>query len=173
MSDNSMNAFVSSEAEAEIAAVDKQNVTVKPRAKAPAKPASVKERRIDSVKQVRARDELLTDFGKKTLVDRYLLPDESYQDMFSRVSEAYADDTAHAQRLYDYMSQLWFMPATPVLSNGGADRGLPISCFLNAVDDSLDSIVGAWTENVWLASNGGGIGTYSVSYTHLTLPTKA
>ena len=140
-----------------MAAVEKQNVTVKPRAKVA---GAVKERQIDSVKQVRARDELLTDFGKKTLVDRYLLPEESYQDMFSRVSEAYADDTAHAQRLYDYMSKLWFMPATPVLSNGGAERGLPISCFLNAVDDSLDSIVDAWTENVWLASNGGGIGTY-------------
>ena len=152
-----MNAFVAPETEAEMAAIETQNVTVKPRAKAP---VTVKERHIDSVKQVRARDALLTDFGKKTLVDRYLLPDESYQDMFARVSEAYADDTAHAQRLYDYMSQLWFMPATPVLSNGGADRGLPISCFLNAVDDSLDSIVGAWTENVWLASNGGGIGTY-------------
>ena len=113
-----------------------------------------------SVKKDRSRDALLTDFGKKTLVDRYLLPDETYQDMFARVSEAYADDAAHAQRLYDYMSQLWFMPATPVLSNGGAERGLPISCFLNAVDDSLDSIVHAWNENVWLASNGGGIGTY-------------
>lgn len=157
MSENSMNAFVASETEAEMAAVEKQNVTVKPRAKVS---GAVKERQIDSVKQVRARDELLTDFGKKTLVDRYLLPEESYQDMFSRVSEAYADDTAHAQRLYDYMSKLWFMPATPVLSNGGAERGLPISCFLNAVDDSLDSIVDAWTENVWLASNGGGIGTY-------------
>jgi len=155
-----MNAFVSSETEAEMSAIDKQNVTIKPRAKAPVAPTPVKERRIDSVKQNRSRDELLTDFGKKTLVDRYLLPEESYQDMFARVSEAYADDTAHAQRLYDYMSRLWFMPATPVLSNGGADRGLPISCFLNAVDDSLDSIVGAWTENVWLASNGGGIGTY-------------
>ena len=152
-----MNAFVASETEDEMAAVEKQNVTVKPRAKVS---GAVKERQIDSVKQVRARDELLTDFGKKTLVDRYLLPEESYQDMFSRVSEAYADDTAHAQRLYDYMSKLWFMPATPVLSNGGAERGLPISCFLNAVDDSLDSIVDAWTENVWLASNGGGIGTY-------------
>jgi len=157
MSENSMNAFVAPETEAEMAAVEKQNVTVKPRAKVS---GAVKERQIDSVKQVRARDELLTDFGKKTLVDRYLLPEESYQDMFSRVSEAYADDTAHAQRLYDYMSKLWFMPATPVLSNGGAERGLPISCFLNAVDDSLDSIVDAWTENVWLASNGGGIGTY-------------
>jgi len=107
-----------------------------------------------------SRDALLTDFGKKTLEDRYLLPGESYQDMFARVSKAFADDQAHAQRLYDYMSKLWFMPATPVLSNGGADRGLPISCFLNQVGDSLDDIVGTWTENVWLASNGGGIGTY-------------
>ena len=108
----------------------------------------------------RSRDALLTDFGKKTLEDRYLLPGESYQDMFARVATAYADDADHAQRLYDYISRLWFMPATPVLSNGGADRGLPISCFLNSVGDSLEDIVGTWNENVWLASNGGGIGTY-------------
>src|SRR3954470_1710638 len=108
----------------------------------------------------RSRDALLTDFGKTTLEDRYLLPGESYQDMFARVSTAFADDADHAQRVYDYMSQLWFMPSTPVLSNGGAERGLPISCFLNAVDDSLDGILGVWNENVWLAANGGGIGTY-------------
>jgi ribonucleoside-diphosphate reductase alpha chain len=108
----------------------------------------------------RTRDDLLTVFGKATLSDRYLLPGESFQDMFARVSCAFADDVAHAQRLYDAMSRLWFMPATPVLSNGGADRGLPISCFLNAVPDSLDGIVTTWNENVWLASNGGGIGTY-------------
>jgi ribonucleoside-diphosphate reductase alpha chain len=108
----------------------------------------------------RSRDELLTDFGKTTLEDRYLLPGESYQDMFARVATAYCDDADHAQRIYDYMSRLWFMPATPVLSNGGAERGLPISCFLNAVSDSLDGIVGVWNENVWLAANGGGIGTY-------------
>ncbi len=107
-----------------------------------------------------ARDALLTEFGKTTLKDRYLLPGESYQDMFARVATAYADDAEHAQRVYDYMSRLWFMPATPVLSNGGAERGLPISCFLNAVGDSLEDIVGAWNENVWLAANGGGIGTY-------------
>ncbi|MEM7004456.1 MAG: ribonucleoside-diphosphate reductase subunit alpha [Pseudomonadota bacterium] len=107
-----------------------------------------------------ARDANLTEFGKKTLEDRYLLPGETFQGMFARVSAAFADDLDHAQRLYDYMSKLWFMPATPVLSNGGADRGLPISCFLNQVGDSLDDIVGTWTENVWLASNGGGIGTY-------------
>ncbi|MFM8754919.1 MAG: ribonucleoside-diphosphate reductase subunit alpha [Phenylobacterium sp.] len=108
----------------------------------------------------RSRDALLTDFGKTTLEDRYLLPGESYQDMFARVATAYADDAEHAQRVYDYISRLWFMPATPVLSNGGADRGLPISCFLNAVNDSLDGIQGVWNENVALASNGGGIGTY-------------
>jgi ribonucleoside-diphosphate reductase alpha chain len=108
----------------------------------------------------RSRDALLTTFGKLTLSDRYLLDGESFQDMFARVSCAFADDVAHAQRLYDAMSRLWFMPATPVLSNGGTTRGLPISCFLNSVSDSLDGIVGTWNENVWLASNGGGIGTY-------------
>jgi ribonucleoside-diphosphate reductase alpha chain len=107
-----------------------------------------------------SRDALLTDFGKDTLRDRYLLPGESYQDMFVRVASAYADDQAHAQRVYDYISKLWFMPATPVLSNGGTGRGLPISCYLNSVDDSLEGIVNTWNENVWLASKGGGIGTY-------------
>ena len=115
---------------------------------------------VESIRIDRSRDALLTEFGKRTLEDRYLLPGESYQDMFARVATAYADDAEHAQRLYDYISNLWFMPATPVLSNGGAERGLPISCFLNSVGDSLDDIVGTWTENVWLASNGGGIGTY-------------
>ena len=90
MSENSMNEFATAAAQDDISAIEAQNVTL--RAKAPAKPAIVKERRIDAVKQVRARDELLTDFGKKTLVDRYLLPEESYQDMFARVSVAYADD---------------------------------------------------------------------------------
>ena len=107
-----------------------------------------------------ARDALLTDFGKDTLDDRYLLPGERYQDLFARVADAYADDQDHAQRLYDYVSKLWFMPATPVLSNGGTGRGLPISCYLNSVSDSLEGIVGTWNENVWLASRGGGIGTY-------------
>ncbi|MEM1192032.1 MAG: ribonucleoside-diphosphate reductase subunit alpha [Pseudomonadota bacterium] len=106
------------------------------------------------------RDALLTDFGKTTMEDRYLLEGESFQDMFARVARTYADDADHAQRIYDYISRLWFMPATPVLSNGGAKRGLPISCFLNGVSDSLDGIVGTWNENVALASNGGGIGTY-------------
>ncbi len=107
-----------------------------------------------------SRDSLLTDFGKATLTDRYLLPGEKFQDMFLRVTKQYSDNYEHAKRIYDYMSKLWFMPATPILSNGGAERGLPISCFLNSVQDSLEGILSKWGENVWLASNGGGIGTY-------------
>jgi len=107
------------------------------------------------------RNNLLTDFGRATLADRYIMPgEESFQDIFARVAMYYADDSAHAQRMYDYISKLWFMPATPVLSNGGTDRGLPISCFLNEANDSLDGIVGLWNENVWLAAKGGGIGSY-------------
>ncbi len=107
-----------------------------------------------------SRDAKLTDFGKATLADRYLLPGESYQDLFARVARAYGDDEAHAQRIYEYISKLWFMPATPILSNGGTNRGLPISCFLNETEDSLEGIVDLWNENVWLASRGGGIGSY-------------
>ncbi|NNC47728.1 MAG: ribonucleoside-diphosphate reductase subunit alpha [Sphingomonas sp.] len=119
----------------------------------------VNARRFD-IKTDESRDDLLTEFGKETLRDRYLLPGENPQDLFARVADAYADDQAHAQRIYDYISKLWFMPATPVLSNGGTGRGLPISCYLNSVDDSLNGIVNTWNENVWLASKGGGIGTY-------------
>jgi ribonucleoside-diphosphate reductase alpha chain len=108
----------------------------------------------------RSRDALLTEFGRATLTDRYLMPGEEFQDLFGRVASQYGDDQAHAQRIYDYMSKLWFMPATPVLSNGGTNRGLPISCFLNEASDSLDGILGLWNENVWLASKGGGIGSY-------------
>ncbi|HYE50892.1 MAG TPA: ribonucleoside-diphosphate reductase subunit alpha [Azospirillaceae bacterium] len=107
-----------------------------------------------------SRDELLTEFGKATLSDRYLMPGEGYQDLFARVASYYADDAAHAQRMYDYISRLWFMPATPVLSNGGTSRGLPISCFLNECNDTLNGIVDLWNENVWLAALGGGIGSY-------------
>src|SRR3954471_15706403 len=89
------------------------------------------------VKTDAGRDALLTEFGRETLNDRYLLPGENYQDLFARVAAAYSDDAEHAQRVYDYISRLWFMPATPVLSNGGTGRGLPISCYLNSVDDSL------------------------------------
>ncbi len=138
--------------------VDSANETVA-EGKAVSDSHTIDTRRFDVVTDP-SRDALLTEFGKETLEDRYLLPGESYQDLFARVAAAYADDQAHAQRLYDAISKLWFMPATPVLSNGGTGRGLPISCYLNSVDDSLEGIVNTWNENVWLASRGGGIGTY-------------
>ncbi len=112
------------------------------------------------IKIDRAKDSNLTDFGRATLTDRYLGPNESYQDLFARVASTYADDNLHAQRLYNYISNLWFMPATPILSNGGTKRGLPISCFLNEASDSLGGILDLWSENVWLAAKGGGIGSY-------------
>ena len=112
------------------------------------------------VKKNTDKDSLLTDFGKATLRDRYLLPDEDYQGMFARVASYFSDDAEHAQRLYNHMSKHWFMPSTPILSNGGTNRGLPISCFLNEANDSLHGILELWNENVWLASKGGGIGSY-------------
>ena len=112
------------------------------------------------IKIDRSKDEKLTNFGKATLSDRYLGPNESYQDLFARVASTYADNNLHAQRLYNYISNLWFMPATPILSNGGTKRGLPISCFLNEASDSLSGILDLWSENVWLAAKGGGIGSY-------------
>ncbi len=161
----------------DVATIIDSDSKAKPAAATPASPEAVpaspeaapKKRGIDSMEITpqlypievdHSRDALLTDFGKDTLTDRYLLPGESYQDLFVRVASAYADDQPHAQRIYDYISKLWFMPSTPVLSNGGTGRGLPISCYLNSVDDSLEGIVNTWNENVWLAARGGGIGTY-------------
>ncbi|MES2214895.1 MAG: ribonucleoside-diphosphate reductase subunit alpha [Pseudomonadota bacterium] len=121
---------------------------------------SQKQNRKYHINTDQSRDDLLTPFGKAVLKDRYLLEGENFQKLFARVASHYADDEAHAQRLYDYISKLWFMPATPVLSNGGTDRGMPISCFLNETSDSLKGIMDLWTENMWLASRGGGIGSY-------------
>tara|TARA_R100001443_G_scaffold950_2_gene3691 strand:+ start:5698 stop:7467 length:1770 start_codon:yes stop_codon:yes gene_type:complete len=105
------------------------------------------------------RDNYLSEFSIKTLEDRYLVGDEkSPQDAFARAAKTFADDDDHAQRLYDYASKLWFMFSTPVLSNGGTSRGLPISCFLNYVDDSREGITDHYTENAFLSSVGGGVG---------------
>lgn len=103
----------------------------------------------------------LTDFGIATLADRYYWADEKTpDDLFRRVAAAYGSNPEHITRMYEYMANLWFMPATPILSNGGTDRGLPISCFLNSVPDSMEGIRGIWNENVELSKNGGGLGTY-------------
>jgi ribonucleoside-diphosphate reductase alpha chain len=107
-----------------------------------------------------SRDSLMTDFGKVTTNDRYHFEGENDQQMFARCALAGSDNLEHAQRLYDYFSQHWAMPATPILSNFGTGRGLPISCFLNEVSDTLTGIYGTYTENCHLASHGGGIGSY-------------
>ena len=108
-----------------------------------------------------SRDDLLTDFGKTTLKDRYLLPEEtSPQEGFMRAAKAFSDSEEMAQRIYNYASKLWFMFATPILTNGGTNRGMPISCFLNYVPDSRKGLTNHYTENAWLASVGGGIGGY-------------
>ena len=105
------------------------------------------------------RDKYLSEFSHKTLQDRYLIDGEtSPQDAFARAAKAFSDNEAHAQRLYDYASKLWFMFSTPILSNGGTTRGLPISCFLNYVEDSRTGITNHYTENAFLSSVGGGVG---------------
>lgn len=108
-----------------------------------------------------SRDKLLSEFSFKTLKDRYLIEGEkSPQEAFARAAQAFATDEAHAQRIYNYASNLWFMFSTPILSNGGTKRGLPISCFLNYVEDSRGGITDHYTENAYLSSVGGGIGGY-------------
>ncbi len=140
-------------------AAKRESLTPSQKTQRPSQPPVLK--LVRKVEVDRDRDALLTDFGKTTLEDRYLLAGESYQDMFARVATAFADDAEHAQRIYDYISKLWFMPSTPVLSNGGADAR-PADLLLPEFGRRL-----AWkassapgTRTCALASNGGGIGTY-------------
>lgn len=108
-----------------------------------------------------ARDSYFDAFTLQTFKDRYLVGEEkSPQQAFARACAAFADNAAHAQRLYDYVSKGWFMFATPLLSNGGTARGLPISCFLTFAEDSLSSITDHYTEITFLSAKGGGIGGY-------------
>lgn len=103
----------------------------------------------------------LTDFGLATLADRYYYRDEQTpEELFNRVASTYGSNPDHSARIESYLNKLWFMPATPILSNGGTERGLPISCFLNVVEDSMEGIKDAWIENIELSKNGGGLGTY-------------
>lgn len=107
------------------------------------------------------RDTLLSAHAVETLKDRYMVQGEtSPQQAFGRAAAAFADDEAHAQRIYDYVSKGWFMFATPLLSNGGTNRGLPISCYLNFMADSRDGINQHYEETAWLSSLGGGVGGY-------------
>ena len=113
-----------------------------------------------------SKDSKLDKFSVDTLKDRYFWADEeSPQEAFARAAVFAATfkgniDFNLAQRLYNYASDHWFMFSTPILSNGGTTRGLPISCFLNYVPDSRRGLSDHYDENVWLASSGGGIGGY-------------
>lgn len=107
------------------------------------------------------RDDRLTRHARETLQDRYLFGDEkSPQEAFARAAAAFADDADHANRIYDYVTRGWFMFATPLLSNGGTTRGLPISCYLNYMPDSREGILDHYAETSWLSSLGGGVGGY-------------
>tara|TARA_R100001530_G_scaffold5064_1_gene6464 strand:+ start:242 stop:2074 length:1833 start_codon:yes stop_codon:yes gene_type:complete len=112
------------------------------------------------------KEEVLNTFTKETLKDRYLWEGETHaQQAFARSSIFGATYQGHtdfnlAQRLYEYSSNSWFGFSTPILSNGGTSRGLPISCFLNYVPDSRDGLSAHYDENIWLASGGGGIGGF-------------
>ena len=111
-------------------------------------------------------DKKLSEFSLETLKDRYFWKDETHaQEAYARASvfgATYKGITDYdlAQRLYDYANNNWFMFSTPILSNGGTSRGLPISCFLNFVPDSRRGLSDHYDENIWLASAGGGIGGY-------------
>jgi ribonucleoside-diphosphate reductase alpha chain len=106
-----------------------------------------------------SKDVLLSDAGLRILKDRYLTDEEtSPQEAFYRVSKTFSDNSEMAERIYKYASNLWFMFSTPILTNGGTKRGMPISCFLNYVPDSRIGLTEHYTENAWLATVGGGIG---------------
>jgi len=112
------------------------------------------------------KEKKLDKFSIDTLKDRYFWEKETHaQEAFARASvfsSTYRGETNYemAQRLYNYSSDCWFMFSTPILSNGGTTRGLPISCFLNYVPDSRGGLSSHYDENIWLASSGGGIGGY-------------
>ena len=101
----------------------------------------------------------LTPLGEAMLRERYFLPHEKNGiTMLRRVATAYGTDKRHSDRMFEYMKQNFFMPATPILANAGRKNGLPISCFLSRIYDNLDSIIGGFSESAWLAARGGGIG---------------
>lgn len=119
-----------------------------------------------SIRTTREHEHLMTYFGLENLRDRYFLRDgegnivENLQMFYTRVATGLArGDAGLAQRLYEYMAKAWYVPATPTMMNIGTKKGLPISCFLNTVPDTLEGIFDVYRENAFLAKYGGGIGT--------------
>ena len=107
------------------------------------------------------RDALFDSLGLQRLKESYMKDDEtSPQERFAFVSEAFASNPEHAQRLYEYSSKHWLSYSTPILSFGRSKRGLPISCFLNYMDDSAEGLVDNLSETNWLSMLGGGVGVH-------------
>ena len=107
------------------------------------------------------RDALFDSLGLQRLKESYMKDEEvSPQERFAFVSEAFSSNPEHAQRLYEYSSKHWLSYSTPILSFGRSKRGLPISCFLNYMDDSAEGLVDNLSETNWLSMLGGGVGIH-------------
>ena len=107
------------------------------------------------------RDKLFDALGLQRLRESYMMENEvSPQERFAYVSEAFSSSPEHAQRLYDYSSKHWLSYSTPILSFGRSKRGLPISCFLNYMEDSAEGLVDNLSETNWLSMLGGGVGVH-------------
>jgi len=105
---------------------------------------------------------MLTEFAQTLLKKHYCREDETIAEAFKRACDCYGSDEAHSQRLQHYLAREWFMFASPILSNaplaGEKPKGLPISCFLTYVDDSIKGLCEHTTEERWLSVKGGGVG---------------
>jgi len=106
-----------------------------------------------------SRDELFDKLGLQRLSESYMREDEtSPQERFAHVSHTFGSNPEHAQRLYDYSSKHWLSYSTPILSFGRSKRGMPISCFLNYINDTAEGLVENLAETNWLSMLGGGVG---------------
>ena len=105
------------------------------------------------------RDKLFDELGVKRLKESYMKEDEeSPQHRFAFVSKTFGSNPEHAQRLYEYSSRHWLSYSTPILSFGRSKRGMPISCFLNYIEDTAEGLVDNLSETNWLSMLGGGVG---------------
>ena len=105
------------------------------------------------------KDSLFDQLGVMRLKESYMTEDEiSPQERFAFVSKTFGSNIEHAQRLYDYVSKHWLSYSTPILSYGRSKRGLPISCYLNYIDDTAEGLVENLSETNWLSMLGGGVG---------------
>ena len=114
-----------------------------------------------TIKLNMSRDSLFDTLGLQRLKESYMMDGEtSPQERFAYVSQAFSSSLEHAQRLYEYSSSHWLSYSTPILSFGRSKRGLPISCFLNYMEDSAEGLVDNLSETNWLSMLGGGVGVH-------------